>query len=140
MKAAPVGSLALSATRAVMPSASQVESAMRPKSSFPRREMKVTAAPARAAATDWFDPLPPGPSLKPEPVMVSPMPGMRPARKARSATKMPRMATPFLDIFGSGIGRDDALLEDETAVEPTLPRLDDAIGFLRQIVEGEALD
>src|SRR5690348_3194906 len=140
MKAAPVGSSALSATLAVMPSAFHVDRAMRPKSSLPRREMKVTAAPARAAATDWFEPLPPGPSLKPDPVMVSPMPGMRPARKARSATKMPRMATPFFAMFSSGVRRDDALLEDEAAVEAPLAGLDHAIGLLREVVEGEALD
>ena len=39
--------------------------------------MKVTSAPTRAAATDWFEPLPPGPILKPEPMIVSPIPGMR---------------------------------------------------------------
>ena len=38
--------------------------------------MKVTSAPTRAAATDWFEPLPPGPSLKPEPMIVSPISGM----------------------------------------------------------------
>ena len=35
--------------------------------------MRLTLAPARAAATAWFEPLPPGPILKPEPISVSPM-------------------------------------------------------------------
>ena len=37
-------------------------------------------------------------------------------------------------------GAIDALLEDEAAVETPLAGLDDAIGFPRQVVEGEALD
>jgi hypothetical protein len=81
-----------------MPSFRQVASADAPNSSLPSREMIVTAAPTRAAATAWFEPLPPGPILKPEPAIVSPIPGMRPARNARSATKMPRMATPRLPV------------------------------------------
>src|SRR5437764_12509155 len=38
------------------------------------------------------------------------------------------------------VGRDDALLEDEAAVETALSGLNDAIGSLGEIVEGEALD
>ena len=56
----------------------QVARAMSPKASGPILEMKVTAPPRRAAATDWFEPLPPGPILKPEPAMVSPIAGMPP--------------------------------------------------------------
>ena len=58
-----------------MPSLAQVSRAIRAKSSAPSLEMKVTSAPTRAAATDWLEPLPPGPSLKPEPKMVSPIRG-----------------------------------------------------------------
>ena len=81
-----------------MPSFFQVASAIAPNSSLPILEMKVTSAPTRAAATDWFEPLPPGPSLKPEPMMVSPISGCGPARNARSATKTPRMATPRFSL------------------------------------------
>ena len=42
--------------------------------------MNETGLPARAAATAWFDPLPPGPTEKPLPVIVSPTTGMRLAR------------------------------------------------------------
>ena len=38
------------------------------------------------------------------------------------------------------VRRDDALLEDEAAVEAPLAGLDDAIGLLGEVVEGEALD
>ena len=79
-----------------IPSVSQVLIASSPKASLPIREMKVTPAPARAAATAWFDPLPPGPIANPEPAIVSPIAGRLPARKARSTTKTPRTATPFL--------------------------------------------
>ena len=37
--------------------------------------MKCTSPPACAAATDWFEPLPPGPSAKVWPRMVSPIRG-----------------------------------------------------------------
>src|SRR5437762_2393644 len=144
MKAAPVGALAVSMTFALIPSLRQVVKAMAANSSLPSFDMKVTSAPARAAATAWFEPLPPGPILKPEPAIVSPMPGMRPARKARSATKMPRIATPLAIRSprpdSSGIGRDDALLEDEAAIEAPLAGLDHAIGLLRHLVESHALD
>src|SRR5262249_21821874 len=114
---------------------------MSPKASLPILEMKVTLPPTRAAATDWFEPLPPGPILKPEPAMVSPITGSRPARNARSATKMPRMVTPPPAAMASTlIGRDEALFEDEAAIEPALAGLDDAVGLLGKVVEGEALD
>src|SRR5687768_10183265 len=102
--------------------------------------MNVTSAPTRAAATDWFDPFPPGPSLKSEPIKVSPVEGWRSALNATSATNTPRIATPRLVSpiakFVSGqVGRDDALLEDKTTVEAALPGLDDAIRLARKIVE-----
>src|SRR5689334_24448306 len=40
----------------------------------------------------------------------------------------------------SSLRPDDALLEDEAAIESTLARLDDAIGLLRKIIEGKSLD
>src|SRR5262245_54290595 len=123
-----------------MPSSFQVLSAMSPKASRPILEMKVTLAPARAAATDWFEPLPPGPIAKPEPVMVSPILGSRPARNARSATKMPRMATPSCAAMPLLLRRDHALGEDEAAIEARLRRGDDAIGLLGMLIERHALD
>src|SRR5262245_52983312 len=102
--------------------------------------MKVTLPPARAAATDWFDPLPPGPILKPEPTMVSPSFGCRPARNARSATKTPRMATPSCAAIRLFLRRDHALGEYEAAIEARLRRGDHAIGLLGDFVERHALD
>src|SRR5687767_3074779 len=113
---------------------------MSPKASRPILEMKVTLAPTRAAATDWFDPLPPGPILKPEPTMVSPSFGCRPARNARSATKTPRMATPSCAAIRLLLRRDHALGEDEAAVEARLGGGDDAIGLLGMLIERHALD
>src|SRR4249920_1879049 len=130
MKAAPVDSSVDWTTCAVTPSLRQVARAMSPKASRPIREMKVTAPPTRAAATDWFEPLPPGPILKPEPMIVSPILGSRPARNARSATKMPRMATPSCAAIRLFLRRDHALGEDEAAIEPRLRGGDDAISLL----------
>src|SRR5512134_41763 len=123
-----------------MPSRSQVLSATAPKSSLPSLEMKETLAPARAAATAWFEPLPPGPILKPEPVMVSPILGSRPARNARSATKMTRIATPSCAAIPLYLRRKHALGKDKAAVEPRLHGGDDAIGLLGDFVELHALD
>src|SRR5262245_7252012 len=139
MKAPPVASSDCAA-RVTMPSSCQVLSAMSPNASRPSLVMKVTLAPTRAAATDWFEPLPPGPILKPEPMMVSPILGSRPARNARSATKIPRMATPSCAAILLFLRRDHALGEDEAAVEPRLGRGDDAIGLLGDLVERHALD
>src|SRR5262245_32222739 len=138
MKAPPVASSDCAA-RATMPSSFQVLSAMSPKASRPSLEMIVTLAPSRAAATDWLEPLPPGPILKPEPVIVSPILGSRPARNAKSATKIPRMATPScaIDLV---LRRDHALGEDEAAVEAGLCRGNHAVGLLGNLVERHALD
>src|SRR5579859_6695276 len=69
---------------------------MSPKGSEPSLEMKLTLPPARAAATAWLEPLPPGPSLNDWPMRVSPHAGTRSVRKARSATKLPITVTHFL--------------------------------------------
>src|SRR5262245_50920111 len=142
MKAAPVASVSERATCAAMPSLFQVASAMSPKASQPILVTNVTLAPTRAAATAWFEPLPPGPILKPEPNSVSPIAGIRPARNARSATNTPRTATPsLLPLMGSlGVRRDHALGEDEAAIEAPLAAGDHAIGLLGMLVEGHALD
>src|SRR5579883_280223 len=148
MNAAPVASSLVSITRASIPSRRHAASARAPNSSLPSREMNVTAAPARAAATAWFEPLPPGPILKLEPMIVSPRPGIRPARKARSATKMPRMTTPRFWLIAPGpnswsearLGRDNALLEKEAAVKTPLAASNHAIGLPGALVERHPLD
>src|SRR5262249_39662158 len=115
-------------------------SAISPKAS-PILLTNTTLAPTRAAATDWFEPLPPGPMRKPEPKMVSPIAGSRSARNARSATNTPRMATPsFSPFMGSPVRRDHALGKDEAAVETALAAGDDAIGLPGMLIEGHALD
>src|SRR5580704_10988671 len=72
---------------------------MSAKSSSPTLLMKWTFAPRRAAATDWFDPFPPGPRRNSDPKTVSPQTGRDLVRKARSATKMPKMLMGFAVIF-----------------------------------------
>jgi len=69
-----------------MPSTSQVARAIWPNASLPMRVQNTTSAPARAAATAWFEPLPPGPILNALPAIVSPINGMRSARNVRSVT------------------------------------------------------
>src|SRR5215510_9933169 len=142
MKAAPVASVGERTTCAAIPSRCQVASAISPKASPPILLTNVTLAPTRAAATDWFEPLPPGPIRKPEPKIVSPIAGNRSARNARSATNTPRMATPSFPplICGSRVRRDHALGKDEAAVEAALAAGDHAIGLLGMLVEGHALD
>src|SRR5262249_47135324 len=141
MKAAPVASVGERTTCPAMPSRCQVASAISPKASPPILLTNVTLAPTRAAATDWFEPLPPGPMRKPEPKIVSPIAGSRSARNARSATNTPRMATPsFPPFMGSRVRRDHALGEDEAAVETALAAGDHAIGILGMLIEGHALD
>ena len=74
-----------------MPSAPHVLTAISAKASLPTQVMRLTLPPALAAATAWFEPLPPGPMAKPSPKMVSPITGRRLARNERSATKIPRI-------------------------------------------------
>ena len=76
---------------------------MSPKESSPSLEMKLTRPPARAAATAWLEPLPPGPNLNDWPMSVSPQAGTRSVRKARSATKLPITVTHFFCGVDSGI-------------------------------------
>src|ERR1039458_10620033 len=61
--------------------------------------MKLAGAPARAAATAWLEPLPPGPSWKERPMKVSPQVGSLSVRKARSATKLPMTVTHLVDMY-----------------------------------------
>src|SRR5882762_5107709 len=98
--------------------------------------MKATSPPARAAATDWFDPLPPGPSLKPLDSRVSPIIGSRAARKARSATNTPWMAI-FGEVMATGslFRCDHTHLQQEAAIEAPLPGPHHRIGVLRRLIE-----
>src|SRR5258708_6442239 len=90
MDAAPVGWSRVSEQNVVsMPSFLYVARARSPKVSLPSLQMNATLAPRRAAATAWFEPLPPGPILKSEPITVSPQAGARGVLKARSVMKLP---------------------------------------------------
>ncbi len=62
MRARPVGASTVSSPRVSMPSPSKMSRRPRPASSPPTQPTKATLAPARAAATAWFSPLPPGAS------------------------------------------------------------------------------
>src|SRR5438552_18635707 len=72
---------------------------MSPKGSAPTLPMNLTAAPSRAAAIAWFEPLPPGPRVAPSPGSVSCQCGSRGTRLVRSAANNPRTA-----MRGRGIG------------------------------------
>ncbi len=97
----PVAISQFSTSDASIPSADHVSRASLPNASSPSRESICTSAPARAAATAWFDPLPPGPSANPLPISVSPQPGSRAARNATSATKLPSTRIFFAILFVS---------------------------------------
>src|SRR5580704_7969554 len=96
MVAAPVGVSQVPTSEASMPSEAQSSRAILPKASSPSLEKNCVLAPARAQATAWLEPLPPGPRAKDEPIRVSPQAGRRAARKARSATKLPMTRTVLL--------------------------------------------
>ena len=76
--------------------------------------MKLTSAPSRAAATAWFDPLPPGPSLKLRPRIVSPIRGAA------------------VGAVG-GVGDEDA--EDDDAVRAPMPQASGGITPLRSAMQ-----
>src|ERR1035438_5424325 len=98
MAAAPVAVVVVSRWRVSMPSVLYRSRARSPKGSLPSLLMKLTRAPARAAATAWLEPLPPGPSWKELPMKVSPHAGSFSVRNARSATKLPMTVTHCADI------------------------------------------
>ena len=103
--AAPVAAVSERATRGSTPASAQAASPISAKESRPIREMNCTAAPSRAAATAWFEPLPPGLSATLSPMTVSPMRGRRGVRKVASTTKMPRIAMRAAMGTCSGPGR-----------------------------------
>ncbi len=80
IEAAPVGFSGSWMTCGVTPAPDQVSSAICAKGSRPSRVIMCASAPARAAATAWFEPLPPGPRLKALPRIVSPIRAWRSAR------------------------------------------------------------
>src|SRR5256714_3873591 len=82
-----------------MPSPAYVRRARSPKASRPSLQTKLTFAPRRAAATAWFDPLPPGPRRNSEPRTVSPHDGRCGVRNERSATKLPITVTRAFAMF-----------------------------------------
>ena len=90
--AAPVARPRFGASRASIPSERRNRAASAPNASRPTAPTKRVRAPARAHATAWFEPLPPGPVVK-VPMTVSPAVGKRPQRNDRSLTKLPTTTT-----------------------------------------------
>src|SRR5690606_2573848 len=95
MPAVPVGSLLDSARRS-MPSAAASSRASAPPASSPRAQMKVVGVPARAEATAWLKPLPPGPVMY-WPAMVAPVAGSSLQRQTWSTLKEPTTMTGFME-------------------------------------------
>ena len=81
-------------TRASMPSAARTRSSSAPSGSVPTAPTNRVRAPARAAATAWFRPLPPGPLTRVAPSTVSPAPGSSATRRAMSRFALPSTVTP----------------------------------------------
>lgn len=73
----------------LIPSAASPATAFLPNMSWPMRAIKVTAPPARAAATAWLAPLPPGTLENSPPRIVSPAFGMRSALIIMSVLELP---------------------------------------------------
>ena len=72
-----------------MPSEARARTADAPNMSRPMRPMNATRPPARAAATAWFAPFPPGAMAKAPPRTVSPGRGMRSALTIMSVLELP---------------------------------------------------
>ena len=69
-----------------------------PSASRPRAAQSHTSAPARAAATAWFSPLPPGARRNPPPTSVSPGCGRRASDIDRSTPALPSTITLKLPV------------------------------------------
>src|SRR3546814_5945632 len=93
--------------------------------------MNVTSAPARRAAIAWFDPLPPGPSLKTSVISVSPIAGSRLPRNERSATNTPRTATRPLPLVMLQVPR-MSRSEEHTSELQSLMRISYAVFCLKK--------
>ena len=76
-----------------IPSAASSRSASSPRSSAPTAPTIATRAPARAAATAWFAPLPPPWRANVPPATVSPARGSRATDTTRSALTEPTTTT-----------------------------------------------
>ena len=100
--ATPVPSLGSVVTDAAsMPSRCRRSRKSRPYSSSPSRPTTAVAAPARAAATAWLQPLPPRKRWKDVPATVSPGPGRLGTRTVRSVMKLASTATrPWRGVTG----------------------------------------
>src|SRR4051812_7322146 len=81
-----------------MPASSNPRTAESPSASRPTRATRVTAPPARAAATAWFAPFPPAARVNAPPSIVSPGPGKRGALMMRSVFELP-----ITRIWGLGV-------------------------------------
>ncbi len=99
MKAVPVGSCASRTTCSRTPASPSEASIGLAKSSSPRASsMRVSAPPARAQATAWLAPLPPGKVRNWRPSTVSPGAGTCAARTTKSRLAEP--ATRTVELMG----------------------------------------
>ena len=78
-----------------MPSVARTPSSSRPSASAPTAPTKRVRAPARAAATAWLSPLPPGPSARPDDSNVCPATGSAATSRTRSRLALPSTVTPL---------------------------------------------
>ena len=98
--AAPVAIFGISQIKSeLIPSSAYSFIAISPNVSLPILVMNIISAPALRAATAWFEPFPPGPSLNEFPITVSPWRGILLVLKVRSTTKMPRIEIGLLIII-----------------------------------------
>src|SRR5690606_16082266 len=114
--AVPVGASLGIACRSIASSAAS-ERASAPPASLPSAHKKLAAAPARAAATAWLNPLPPGPPRY-SPARVAPGAGNSAHRHTWSTlnepttTTLPALATTPIPV--SGIGDVGAAVRGDT--------------------------
>ncbi len=94
MWAVPVGTSAVARWVVSIPSAAASARNCEPNASAPTAPSIRTRAPARAAATAWLSPLPPGTVSKPWPATVSPGRGKRSTPTTRSMLRLPSTVTP----------------------------------------------
>ena len=92
--AMPVGASAVRRTPEVSTPSARITSRNRsPNASAPTQPIIATRAPSRAAATAWFNPLPPGSVWNAEPMTVSPARGRDGASATRSMFRLPATTT-----------------------------------------------
>ena len=103
MKACPVGAVSRRTELLSIRASAMVAASTSPASSVPTAPMKHVGAPARAAATAWLSPLPPGYLFADSARMVSPGDGMRSTVNTVSRFALPRIVTPLRPVVDSFI-------------------------------------